>query len=183
MTRFLLLAFALLIALPLRAQTDASIIPDDAPEWLSMADAISQAQEEGKLIMVHTYATWCGWCAKLDNEVYSDDSVQAYMADNFTATRVDLEGTEVVPFFEHEVSMAGLGQAFGVSGTPTTVFVDTNGELITKLPGFADTETFLYALRFVRTGAYETSTFRQFMDAERGLAMPVLQQAVPDVRG
>jgi thioredoxin-related protein len=183
MTRLLSLAAALLLALPAQAQTDASIIPDDAPAWLSMEDAISTAQADGKLIVVHTYASWCGWCAKLDNEVYTDDAVQAYLAEHFTATRVDLEGEASVQFFEHAVSMSGLGHAFGVTGTPTTVFVDTNGELITKLPGYADAETFLYALRYVRTGAYETTSFRQFMDAERGLGMPAMQQAAPDVRG
>ena len=183
MIRPFVLAFVLLAFVPAQAQTDASIIPDDAPNWTTMEDAIATARADSLLIMVHTYVPWCGWCAKLDSEVYTDDAVQAYMAENFTATRVDLEGTEIVQFFDHEVSMAGLGAAFGVSGTPTTVFVDTNGELITKLPGFADVETFLFALRFVRSGAYETLTFRQYMDAERGIGMPVLQQAAPDVRG
>jgi thioredoxin-related protein len=63
------------------------------------------------------------------------------------------------------------------------VFVDTNGELITKLPGYSDAETFLYALRFVRTGSYATQSFREFMDAERGIGMPAMRQAAPDVRG
>lgn len=180
----LLAMLALLLAAPFAtAQTDASRIPDDAPEWLSMADAIAQAQADGKLIVVHTYAAWCGWCARLDQEVYTDDAVQAYLADHYTATRIDTEGDAVVPFFDHEVSMTGLATALGVTGTPTTVFVDADGELITKMPGYASAETFLNALRYVREGAYETMSFAQYQDAQReatGSPPSTLQPPTPE---
>ena len=176
-------ALALLAALaaPAAAQTDAARIPDDAPEWLSMTDAIARAQAEEKLLVVHTYAAWCGWCARLDREVYSDDAVQAYLAEHYVGTRVDIESDTVVPFFGREISMQGLGTAFGVRGTPTTVFVAPSGELITKLPGYATAETFLFALRYVREGAYETMPFNQFLDAQRGVGMVPTVQSAPDV--
>lgn len=162
------------------AQTDASRIPDDAPNWLSMADAVATARADGKLVMIHNYAAWCGWCARLDQEVYTDDAVQAYLAEHYAVTRVDIESETVVPFFEHEVSMQGLGTALGVSGTPTTVFVGADGELITKLPGFAPVATFLDALKYVREGAYATMSFAQYQQIQRSGMMP-LPQSAPDV--
>lgn len=170
------------LAAPAFAQTDASRVPTDAPEWLPMSEAIAKAKAEDKLLLIHTYAVWCGWCARMDQEVYTDDAVQAYIGEHFVGTRMDLESEEVVPFFEHTASMAALGNAFGVTGTPTTVFVDPSGELITKLPGFADAETFGYALRYVHEGTYATMGFRQYVDQQRGVAMPALPQAAPDVR-
>lgn len=162
------LLLAALAAAPVLAQTaDASRIPDDAPTWLSMADAIQQARDDQKLILVHTYAVWCGWCVRMDQETYADDAVQAYLAEHYTATRVDLESDSTVAFFDRTFSMHELGNAFGVSGTPTSVFVDPSGELITKLPGFADAATFALALRYVREGAFETSSFREYVDAHR----------------
>lgn len=182
MTRlFLCAALAVTLAVPALAQTDASRVPDDAPAWLPMEEAIAKAQAEDKLLLVHTYAVWCGWCARMDQEVYTDDAVQAYLAEHFVGTRVNLESEEEVPFFATTVSMARLGIAFGVTGTPTTVFVDPSGELITKLPGFADAETFGYALHFVREGAYATMGFREYVDQQRGVGMPALPQAAPDV--
>jgi len=187
--RALLFALAL-VALPAAAgraaaQTDASVVPDSAPAWLPMAEAVARTKADSTTLIVHTYATWCGWCTRLDQEVYTDDAVQAYLAEHFTATRVDLEGTSVVPFFEHTVSMTTLGNAFGVTGTPTTVFVGPDGQLLTKLPGYTDAPTFLLVLRYVHEGAYETQSFRQFLDAANGVAptVPALQQAAPDIRG
>ena len=166
MTRPLLVALALALALPAAAQTDASRIPDDAPAWVSMADAIADAKATGKLVLVHNYAAWCGYCTKQDHDTYTDDAVQAYIAEHYAPTRVDIEADTVVPFFEREVTMAELGMAFGVNGTPATVFVSPEGELITMLPGYNDARTFLYALRFVREEAYETQSFPDFIEAQ-----------------
>ena len=179
----LLLAFVLLALLasrPAAAQTDASQIPASAPAWLSMADAVARSKAESKPIVVHTYAVWCGWCARFDQEVYTDAAVQAYLGEHFVATRIDLEGQTPVPFFEHTVSMQQLGTAFGVTGTPTTVFVAPDGMPITKLPGYTSVATYLLVLRFVHEGAYETETFQQFTDRVNGVA-PALRFDVPDV--
>ncbi len=178
--RLPLAALAVLLALPAAAQTDASRIPDSAPEWLSMADAVARSRADAKPIVVHTYAVWCGWCARMDQEVYTDPAVQAYLAEHFVATRIDLEAQTEVPFFEHTVTMAALGSAFGVTGTPTTVFVGPDGQPITKLPGYRDVSTYLLVLRYVHEEAYETETFQQFLDRVNGVA-PTLRFNVPDV--
>ena len=176
-------ALAVLLALPAAAQTDASRVPDSAPAWLSMADAVARTRTESKPLLVHTYAVWCGWCARFDQEVYTDPAVQAYVDEHFAPTRLDLEGQTEVPFFDHTVTMAALGNAFGVTGTPTTVFVGPDGQPLTKLPGYTDTATFLLVLRYVHEGAYATESFQQFKDRANGVA-PTLQfqQAAPDVR-
>lgn len=166
MTRALLL-LALLLAGPAFAQTNAGLIPDDAPAWRSMEDAIATAQAQDRLLVVHSYTVWCGWCVRMDRETYTDDAVQAYLADHYEVTRLDLESDEVVPFFDHTVSMAELGDALQVSGTPTTVFVDSDGSLITKMPGFQTAETFLHALRYVREEAYNTMSFAEYIEAQQ----------------
>lgn len=179
MLRTACLAALVAFALPAAAQTDASVVPDDAPNWLPMDQAIEHAQESGKLLMVHAYAPWCGWCVRADREVYTDDAVQAYMAENFEATRLDTDSDDVAPFFEHTMTMSALASALGVSGTPTTIFVDpSDGELITKLPGYKDPATFLYAMQFVREAAYDSQTFAEFVDARTG-ALLTPEPAMP----
>ncbi|GAB5535820.1 MAG: hypothetical protein Rubg2KO_20690 [Rubricoccaceae bacterium] len=169
----LLCALALLMAaLPAAAQTNAGLIPEDAPTWRSMNEAIALATTNDRLLVLHSYTDWCGWCARMDRETYTDDAVQAYMDEHYEATRLDLESEEVVTFFEHTVSMATLGNALQVSGTPTTVFVDSDGSLITKMPGFQDAETFLHALRYVKEEAYESVSFAEYIEAQT--------EAVPD---
>ncbi len=163
-----LLAVALL-ALPVvaQAQNDASIVPDDAPAWVGLEAAIADAQASDKLILVYGYASWCGFCVRFDREVFTDDAVQAYVDEHFAAARLDLEDTTTVRFFDAEVTGVQLGRAMGISGTPTSVFVDRDGSMITKLPGFTDPETFLISLQYVKEAAYETVPFDQFLAARR----------------
>ena len=165
----ILALLALTLALPAQAQTDASVIPDDAPDWLPMPEAIAGARAGDKLLLVHAYAPWCGWCVRVDREVYTDDAVQAYLAEHYTATRLDSDSDEAALFFDHDLTRRQLASSLGVSATPTTVFVDADGELITKLPGYNDPETFLYALQFVREAAYGSTSFADFV-AERRAA-------------
>ena len=185
MLRLATLAALVAFALPAAAQTDASIIPDDAPDWRPMAVAIDSAKASGKLLMVHVYAPWCGWCVRADREVYTDDAIQAYLAEHFEATRVDTDSDAPGDFFEHDLTMNELAGALGISATPTTVFVDpASGELITKMPGYKDPETFLYAMQFVREAAYESQSFPEFIDGRRGAAAAdVAAPALPTADG
>jgi thioredoxin-related protein len=178
MTKVLL---ALLLALPFAAsaQVDASIIPADAPDWYSMEDAITLAQAEDRILFVYGYASWCGFCARFDAEVLTDDDVQAYLNANYAPVRLDIEGRDSLQFFDARVTGRDLGGAMGISGTPTHVFVDTDGSLITKMPGYVDPETFLFALEYIHEEAYTTTPFDQFVVARRtGLS---LQQSMGDL--
>ena len=159
---------ALLLLASVAGAQDASVVPDDAPDWLPMGEAIAAAGAEGKVVLVYGYAPWCGYCVRFDREVFTDDAVQAYLAEHFAAVRLDLDSDATVPFFDATVTARELGHAMGISGTPTSVFVAPDGELITKLPGYTDPETYGLALRFVREAAYETATFAEFLEAERG---------------
>ena len=166
MIRSSLAVALLLMAAPALSQTNAGQIPDDAPAWRPMEDAIDASQANDRLLVLHAYTDWCGWCVRMDRETYTDDAVQAYLAEHYEATRLDLESDEVVTFFDNTLPMAALGDALQVAGTPTAVFVDSDGSLITKMPGFQTAETFLYALRYVHEEAYEQMSFAEFIDAQ-----------------
>ncbi|MGB3543621.1 thioredoxin family protein [Rubrivirga sp.] len=167
MTRLLLSLALLLVALPASAQRTASEVPDDAPEWLPMGTAISNTQDDGKLLLVYGYASWCGFCIRFDDEVFTDDAVQEYLAEHFAVTRLNIEDTTQVAFHDANVTGAELGRAMAISGTPTNVFVDADGGLITKFPGYTDPETFLYALQYVREEVYETTPFDAYLTARQ----------------
>ena len=179
MTRLLLALALFALALPASAQNDASQIPENHPEWLSMAEAVQQTKTDGKLMLVYGYASWCGFCVRFDAEVFTNEDVQAYLAEHFAVTRLDIEDSTRVAFHDADVTAAELGRAMAISGTPTNVFVDADGALITKFPGYTDPETFLFALQYVREEAYETQPFDVYLTARRtGLS---LEPAVGDL--
>ncbi|NNF57879.1 MAG: thioredoxin fold domain-containing protein [Rhodothermaceae bacterium] len=171
MTRlFSALAALLLIASPVVAQSAADY-PDDAPNWRPFEEAIADAQADGNLVLIHSYAVWCGWCRRLDADTYTDDAVQAYLDEHYEVTRLDTESNEAINFFGGDVEMRELATALGVSSTPTTVFFNADGQYITKAPSYWPPEQFLLVLRYVREGAYEMMSFSDYVamiQAEEG---------------
>ena len=163
-----LLAAGLLAAAPAlstsaRAQ-DASVVPEDSPNWRPLGEAATTAKAEGDLVLVHAYAVWCGWCARFDQDVYTDDAIQAYLGEHYQVARLDIESPEAVDFFGVSMPQREIGTLFEVTGTPTTLFFDAEGTYITKLPGYAPPEVFVVALRYVREKAYEMMSFQDYID-------------------
>ena len=148
------------------APVDASVVPADAPAWQPISEAVAAVQRDSTVLLVHAYAVWCGWCTRVDREVYTDDAVQAYLAERFTVARLDVESPDSVAFFGDTTTMRALGTALGVRGTPTTAFFDPNGGYITMLPGFTPPARFLQILRFIGEGAYERMSFEEFTAAQ-----------------
>ena len=153
----------LLAAIPSAAQTAAEY-PEDSPSWLQMGDAVASAQNDGDIVLIHAYAPWCGWCRELDATTYTDDAVQAYLAEHYEVTRLDIESEETVNFFGGYVPMRELGEALGVGSTPTTVFMDSDGSYITHAPSFIPPERFILVLRYVQERAYEMMEFPDYAE-------------------
>jgi thioredoxin-related protein len=158
-------------ATPPGTDSTAADYPEDAPNWLPMGDAIAAAQTDGDLLLIHTYAVWCGWCRRLDNDTYTDDAVQAYLDDHYEVTRLDIESPEEVDFFGGPIPMRSLAEGFQVSGTPTTVFFDAEGNFITTVSSYWPPDQFLHVLRYVQGRFYEMMPFPDYVEmveAEQG---------------
>ena len=89
-------------------------------EWQKVFE---QAQAKDKVVFADVYTDWCGYCHKLDKEVYTDSNVIQYFEENFINVKFDAE-TEF-----------GYAKAFkyNVNGYPTLLFLTTNEECIRKL--------------------------------------------------
>lgn len=101
---------------------------------LSYEKAIEKARSEGKFVMVDFYADWCGWCKKMEKEVFSDPRMGAATA-GFIPIRLNTEEEGRAP-----------AERLGVDGLPTIVFVDGSGKVVERLVGYTGTERMLQVL-------------------------------------
>lgn len=92
----------------------------------SFDEALAKARSERRLLLVDVYTDWCGWCRKLDREVFSDRRV-AEAARDLVAVRVNAEkGGEKV------------ADRYDVQGFPTILFVDGSGNIVKRIDGYVD---------------------------------------------
>jgi thiol:disulfide interchange protein len=100
----------------------------------SWESALEASRVSGKPIMVDFYTDWCGFCKKLDADVFTDKTVIAESA-NFVSIKINAE--------KHP----DLAQRFRVEAFPTILWIDSQGATIDRLPGYADPAEFAQWMR------------------------------------
>lgn len=129
--------------------------------WHDYSEGMALAGAEGKYVLVDFWTTWCKWCKVMDTDTYSDETVQARLAESFVAIKVNAESDEAQGAGDAPSGRALAGQ-YQVSSFPTTWFVDPQGQKIAPLPGFMPPEQFVVVLDFISTGAYQNGSFQEY---------------------
>ncbi|MCH8569576.1 MAG: thioredoxin fold domain-containing protein, partial [Balneolales bacterium] len=164
-----IISFILIIALPLLTMACESpeinrTVPqeflagaeiDTYQGWTSLENAVLMARENDKKIIIDVYTDWCGYCRRMEAETYAADRVKKALDEHFFAVRLNAESSERVRFNGEVMTKQELAMALGVTGYPTTIFLDTDGEPLGFQPGFIDRNTFERLLVYVGTEAYE----------------------------
>lgn len=99
----------------------------------SFKEAIKTAKEENKLIFVDAYTTWCGPCKWMAKNVFTEDKVGEYYNNSFVNVKIDMEKGEGPK----------LAKAWKITGYPTLIFIDKNGEVIHRSMGSRPAEDFI----------------------------------------
>ena len=89
-----------------------------------MSWARMQARAANKPILVDVYTDWCGWCHKLDQNVYPDPLVQRAARD-FVMVRLNAEGNG-----------QDVAEKYQVTGYPTLLFLEPDGRYLSRIAGY-----------------------------------------------
>lgn len=111
-------------------------------EPATLDEALGEARRGGHLVLIDVFATWCGPCHQMDREVYARDDVAAALDADFVTVRVDGEqglGAEVAARYR-------------VTGYPTLLVLDAEGQEIDRVLGTATPEELLKTLANWRAG-------------------------------
>jgi len=109
------------------------------PGWLTdLKQAQEQAKNDKKLLLVDfTGSDWCGWCIKLDREVFSKPEFKEYADKNLVLLEVDFpRGREQSP--TERAQNEQLLMKYEVEGFPTLIVLDSEGKplgMLGYMPG------------------------------------------------
>lgn len=133
-------------------------------KWKKFNEGITLAKKENKRILVNVYADWCKWCKKMDTEVFTNDSVGWYLKKNFILVKLNGESEEQVKYKGESLTAVSLARGFGVTGFPSVIFLESNGDAITKVPGFVNAEDFMPIIKFIGDGHYKKMKWEEYLD-------------------
>jgi len=98
-----------------------------AEGWVTDWKQAKGAAENGKDILIDfTGSDWCGWCIRLNTEVFTQEAFGTYEAEALVLMEVDFpRKTELAP--ELKTQNEGLRDQFQVQGYPTIFLADGLG--------------------------------------------------------
>ena len=121
-----LLFLALLLLDLVSAQAEA--------DWsTNFAKAQADAKSAHKLLLINfSGSDWCGWCKRLESEVFSKPEFEQYAKDNLVLVMADFPRRKTL---SNEVRKQNyeLAERFQVGGFPTIVVLNGEGKQIGQL--------------------------------------------------
>jgi thioredoxin-related protein len=96
-------------------------------EWHTDLKTVVEISEkkDKPILMFFTGSDWCGWCKKLQAEVFYKEEFAEWAKENVVLLELDFPRSKTIPA-ETKQQNAMLQQEFQVGGYPTIWFVDVN---------------------------------------------------------
>lgn len=106
-------------------------------KWITDVPAAKkQAKKEKKIVLMDfTGSDWCGWCKKLDAEVFSTKEFAEYANKNLVLVELDFPSKKKQSA-ELKKANAALKQEYKVRGFPTIVALNSEGKVVWKQVGY-----------------------------------------------
>jgi thioredoxin-related protein len=97
--------------------------------WTSdFEGAKKQAADSNKdLLIDFTGSDWCGWCIKLNDEVFKHDAFKEGVKDTFVLVELDFPKDKTKVSDEVRAQNEMLSEKYGVEGFPTILLTDASG--------------------------------------------------------
>lgn len=134
-------------------------------QWTGMERALELAGDSKKTILIDVYAEWCSYCQRMRDEVYPDQQVRKILREYFIPVQVNIDSKETLTYLGRSFTHEEFSKALENRSTPTYYFMNENGEVVGKQPGYMPADVFSSLLEFVGSGAYQDQTYEEFKTA------------------
>lgn len=95
--------------------------------------ALKQAAKEKKFLLVDfSGSDWCGWCKRLDREVFSTEAFLAGATNRFVLVMVDMPNDQTLLSKKAKEQNPRLIKKFGIRGFPTVLVLDKKEKVLFK---------------------------------------------------
>jgi len=100
---------------------------------LTSKNALKKAKNDGKIVYIDCYTSWCGPCKWMDKNIFSNDSVANFYNSNFICLKIDMEKGEGFEF----------ASKYKINTYPTSLYLSANGEMVFRTCGAKNSTTFI----------------------------------------
>jgi thiol:disulfide interchange protein len=108
----------------------SSAYASDKEGWLvNLEEAYAQSVKQNKPILANfTGSDWCGWCKRLDQDVFTTPTFKSWAAKNVVLLEVDFPRRKRLPEKNQEQN-AAMAKSLNVTGYPTVWLLNVTREV------------------------------------------------------
>lgn len=128
-----ILVLAILLGLLVGCTNDI-VLPGKKGDWLTDFSAAQReaAEKQRPILANFSGSDWCGWCIKLEREVFSQPAFANYATNNLVLFLADFPSAQ--PQSPEIIAQnRKLSDAFGVRGYPTILLLDKDGNGLARM--------------------------------------------------
>ncbi len=122
-------------------------------KWYDNKTGMSLGKKEGKKILLHFNADWCGACKMMSRSTFKNAEVAAYLNSNF------------IPIMSNVDKQKKLADKYRVSAIPDTRFFTKDGTMIGAKKGYLPPGDFLIILKFLYTDSHKKMSLQEFANS------------------
>lgn len=126
---------------------------------LSFDEALQAAKQEGKMVFMDCYTSWCGPCKAMAKKEFPKKEMGDYLNPKFVCLKMDMEKGEGV----------NLGNRYDVNCYPTYLFLNDKGEVLFRMSAYMDVKRFIEETEkgLADTGNGVTAMMKRYRNGER----------------
>lgn len=132
------------------------------PKLGDFKSELQTARKEGKTgVLIMFVQAECPFCERMESTILNQSEVQDYYRKHFLIFEMDVKGgSQMTDFKGASTTEKDFALKNRARATPTFLFFDTNGDLVTRYIGVTkDANEFLLLGRYVVDGAYKDKPF------------------------
>lgn len=134
-----------------------------AGNWTGFDEGFRNAAKRNVPVIVDFSAEWCGWCKKMDSEVFSRPEVSSRLEKETATVRIDVDSRAPLTYRGRTTNAGQLAGLVGVQGLPTLVVFDAQGNKLTELVGYVEVKYFLRFLDYLKAKKYQSMSFEAYL--------------------
>lgn len=138
--------------------------PPKGYPFVSFDVGMAQAQQSHKKMFVYFGRFGCGYCDKVNRETFVDAALRKLYIKNYVLVYVDAESGDRLTLPDGErLSGMELGAQLNVFSTPVFLYMEPDGKLILRAPGYKTVKDFMDFDRYVQGGYYRSKSINEYL--------------------
>ncbi len=145
-----------------------AVIAESMVKWYDFNTGMKLAKRHKVPVVIDFFDKSCRWCVVMDKETFSNRAVIKKMDKYYIPIRVNMSSKDKIIYKGIKFSSREFASILGVEGLPTTIFMDKDGKLISKIPGYIKTKKYLSLLGYFKDECYNKEiSFKDYMSGKR----------------